>query len=97
MRKEKRKPVSAPRNPTVLPMLARKADAHGKSDKAKRRADKITLHLECSSRVEHAAFNREARVRCPSLQPSPSGFAKGCFEMVSRKCSSMVERRSPNP
>jgi len=42
----KRKPRLAPRNPFVVPAKHRKAGAHGKTEKATRRADKIQLQRE---------------------------------------------------
>ena len=46
-----------PRNPLVAPALFRKAGAHGKSEKAKRRAEKMEL-WERSLVTRHPAFNR---------------------------------------
>lgn len=46
-----------PRNPLVAPALFRKAGAHGKSEKAKRRAVKMEL-WERSLVTRHPAFNR---------------------------------------
>lgn len=40
----KRKPTLAPRNPLVAPSMFRKAGAHDKTHKAKRRADKTDLN-----------------------------------------------------
>ena len=36
-------PASTPRNPLVAPALQRKAGAHGKSQKAQRRAARVAL------------------------------------------------------
>ncbi len=69
----KRKPTLAPRNPLVAPSMFRKAGAHGKNHKAKRRADKVDLQRGCSSQVEHPAFTRTARVRA---SPPPPGESK---------------------
>lgn len=46
-----------PRNPLVAPALFRKAGAHGKSEKATRRAAKMEL-WERSLVTRHPAFNR---------------------------------------
>lgn len=46
-----------PRNPLVAPALFRKAGAHGKSEKATRRAAKMELS-ERSLVTRHPAFNR---------------------------------------
>lgn len=67
--------TSKPRNLGALAMFARKSGVHEKSWKAKRRHEAVQLRKEipdrdCSSRVEHAAFNRQARVRCPSVPPT---------------------------
>ena len=65
----KRKPTLAPRNPLVAPSMFRKAGAHDKSHKAKRRAAKVDLQRGCSSQVEHPAFTRTARVRASPPPP----------------------------
>jgi hypothetical protein len=46
-----------PRNPLVAPALFRKAGAHGKNEKATRRAAKMEL-WERSLVTRHPAFNR---------------------------------------
>ena len=46
-----------PRNPLVAPALFRKAGAHGRSEKATRRAAKMEL-WERSLVTRHPAFNR---------------------------------------
>lgn len=66
----KRKPTLAPRNPLVAPSMFRKAGAHDKSHKAKRRAAKVDLQRGCSSQVEHPAFTRTARVRASPPPPT---------------------------
>lgn len=66
----KRKP-KAPRNPYVAAAKFRKAGLHGKSAKAMRRQEKVEL-TGCSSKVEHSAFNRAARIRFPPPRPVQS-------------------------
>ena len=46
-----------PRNPLIVPAKFRKAGAHGKTEKAKRRAVKMEL-WERSLVTRHPAFNR---------------------------------------
>jgi hypothetical protein len=43
MKRAKRSPVHAPRNPLVAAAKFRKAGAHGKSEKALRREEKVRL------------------------------------------------------
>jgi hypothetical protein len=43
MKRAKKLPSPAPRNPLVAEVLFRKAGAHGKSEKAKRREEKMKL------------------------------------------------------
>lgn len=61
----------APRNPFVAVAKMKKAGAHGKSIKARRRAEKMELR-GCSSRVEHPAFNRTESVQSAPPLPAPS-------------------------
>lgn len=58
------KPMLAPRNPCVVPAILRKAGVHGKTFKARRRADKMELRGR-SFEVKQPAFNRQIRDRWP--------------------------------
>ena len=49
MKRAKKLPSLAPRNPLVAEVLFRKAGAHGKSEKAKRREEKMKLKKLASS------------------------------------------------
>ena len=65
----KRKPV-LPRNPFVAAAKFKKAGAHGKSEKALRRAATVELRGR-SFEVKHPAFTRKIRDRWPC---APTNF-----------------------
>lgn len=69
--KPKLRKMPAPRNPFVAAAKFKKAGAHATTEKAKRRAAKSEVQKEWggSSRVEHPAFNRMARIRSPLAPP----------------------------
>ena len=92
MRKH-RKPISAPRNLDVPAMMLLKSGAHGKTEKAKRRADRMELHRDCSSRVEHPAFNRRARVQSSPVSPFQNSLYQAASEWP---VSSVAEQGTPN-
>jgi hypothetical protein len=55
----KHKKIAKQRNQLVALALFRKAGSHAKSNKAKRRQDKIRM---CSSEEEHLAFNQRVEI-----------------------------------
>jgi hypothetical protein len=72
----KRKPKLAPRNPLVAAVKFRKAGAHDKTTKARRRAHRVQTLREASV---HSFSNTGARRTLESLDTSPSrAWARFC-------------------
>ncbi len=71
MKTKLKRKMPAPRNRYVAAAMFKKAGAHVNPEKAKRRAEKMQLNQDRdgSSRVEHPAFNRRARVRSSPVAP----------------------------
>lgn len=72
----KRKPTLAPRNPLVAPSMFRKAGAHDKSHKAKRRAAKVDLMRGWPSGAAPGFYPGRGWVRIP--RPAPIRVNTNC-------------------
>lgn len=70
----KRKPKLAPRNPFVVPAKLHKAGAHGWSEKARRREEKIQVQREYGVTVAQHPFKVPGQGSSPCT-PTRTSFA----------------------
>ncbi len=92
----KRKPMPKPRNRLVVAAKFRKAGAHGKSFKATRREDKVSIQRDASLVARQPAFNRyEGGFESPASYQCQAGFQRVLLGIGISECSSL--RRSCGP
>lgn len=87
-RKLKRKLMLVLRNPFVVPAKQRKAGSHGKTGKAKRRAEKMEI-WERSLVTRHPAFNR-TKDEFESLRSHQQDFNRMVSETAPRAGSDLI-------
>jgi len=90
----KRKPRLAPRNPFVVPAKHRKAGAHGKTEKATRRAEKIQLQREYGVKTAQRPLNLETSVGRARWCVRAGGWREGTTRQA-HACKE--ERQSQTP
>jgi hypothetical protein len=89
---------SAPRNPFVAAAKFKKAGAHGKSEKALRRASRIDAQREASLAARHRTFNpdQDGFDSLVSHQTNAKWLASGCFALVCSPVAKRVRQRTVN-
>lgn len=89
-----RRKITAPRNPLIAAARFKKAGAHGKSIKARRRAEKMELQGKVGIVAVHRTFNPAQE--CSNHSPSTSTKQNAFFECGSLVVASVVRWQSGN-